>query len=422
MPYAFPTNIPRPAMHWTEPEQRKCVTAANAVLDAGKSESEAIYACIHAAGRTENPGGKTMSIIDRLAKLFNWTAKEAPTETGESGLFITKQADGAYRWVGWVSNHFRDNDNPREILSAKAHKDFVAYADTKSAYPELWLWHVPGSRVGTADMVDFADGFLVESGLFDPGKETVAEALSKETKPLTMSHGFLRTTPMTKDGVTDGYIQFEASITPKGVEANPFTDFQTIKEASMPLSPDKKAFLAKYLPEETIASLEGKTEELRKAAEAAGVDWKAVEGDDVTGVASTEPEATAPAPAAFNPAEFVDALAGPVAEAVIAKLELGSLSDSISEVKAKADKYDALAEQVTALAEALKELKKSDDEKLAEVLTPKAIQTFAWMGKAASKSPDNVVDPNDEKDKRLVSQKPFLAEIAERMAATVAAG
>ena len=53
MPYSFPNNIPRPAMHWTDSEKKKCIAAANSVLSKNGSEQEAIFACIHAAGKSK---------------------------------------------------------------------------------------------------------------------------------------------------------------------------------------------------------------------------------------------------------------------------------------------------------------------------------------------------------------------------------
>ena len=58
MPYSYPDNLPKPALNWSAEEQQKCVEAANAVLNDNGSEQDAIFACIHAAGRTENPGGE----------------------------------------------------------------------------------------------------------------------------------------------------------------------------------------------------------------------------------------------------------------------------------------------------------------------------------------------------------------------------
>jgi len=52
-------NPPAVARNRTEEERRRCVAAANAVLERGGTEEEAIFACIRAAGRAEE--GKGMS-------------------------------------------------------------------------------------------------------------------------------------------------------------------------------------------------------------------------------------------------------------------------------------------------------------------------------------------------------------------------
>lgn len=58
------TSPPPPAQNWTEDEKEKCIAAANAVLREGdwenasedekeELETQAIQACIHAAGKSE---------------------------------------------------------------------------------------------------------------------------------------------------------------------------------------------------------------------------------------------------------------------------------------------------------------------------------------------------------------------------------
>lgn len=52
MPYTKDNPL-RPAKNWTTDEQSKCISAANAVLDKGGSDEDAIYSCIHAAGKSK---------------------------------------------------------------------------------------------------------------------------------------------------------------------------------------------------------------------------------------------------------------------------------------------------------------------------------------------------------------------------------
>lgn len=65
MPYSYPNNIPKVAKNWSAEEQQRCISAANAVLKRGGSEESAIFACIHAAGRSRQKQGG--SEYDRLA-------------------------------------------------------------------------------------------------------------------------------------------------------------------------------------------------------------------------------------------------------------------------------------------------------------------------------------------------------------------
>jgi hypothetical protein len=52
MPWSM-SNPPSVAKNWTKEEKRRCVRAANATLKAGKSERDAIFACIAAAGKSK---------------------------------------------------------------------------------------------------------------------------------------------------------------------------------------------------------------------------------------------------------------------------------------------------------------------------------------------------------------------------------
>lgn len=337
----------------------------------------------------------------------------------KSGLMIHKQADGQFRWVGWVSNHFRDNDTPKEILSGAAHKEFVEHADATGEFPELWLWHVPGSKIGKADWLEFADGFLLSSGIFD--SPALAESLAKSSDPLTMSHGFRRLEYDSKSNVTLKYRQPEQSITPQGAEANPWTRFETTKEVqSMPISEAKKAFLAKYLPADTLKAIEDNTTELRKAAEASGVAWKDVEAADLTPAAAAETPVPDPTPATLDTATIAEAAAAIIVE----RLQIKALSDTISGLTAQMGGLGALAEQVKALEATVKALKATDDQKIAQTMTPKAMEglSLAWANKAASKRADTIVDEDKAGDKALADQRPFLTQLAEELTANIAGG
>jgi len=320
---------------------------------------------------------------------------------------IFKQDDGRYRWIGVVSNHYRDRDIPKEIISGAAHKEYIEWAGENNKFPALLLWHVPGSKIGQADMLDFADGFLVGSGLFDDDKQDVAKRLAEGTDELTMSHGFVKLKYDPEKVITDRYRMLEMSITPAGAEANPWTRFGTMKEDPM-LSEVKKMFLVDKLGAEWVAAFEGSLDDLRKAAEASGVDWKEVEGLDETPTGGPEP----PSPTGDKTVADV----GAIVEAVMEKLEIKGLADMITDLKTKADQVGDVVVRLGVVEAAVKELQKSDDEKVAQTMTPKAAQVLPWHSQAASKSDETKVKEGDEDDKKLVANEPSLLGMATQIA------
>jgi len=79
---------PGPALNWSQEEKEKCVAAANAVIADGGSDQDAIFACIHAAGRSERSmpsddmqiafGGTIKAVGDGLVQgyLVRWGSEK----------------------------------------------------------------------------------------------------------------------------------------------------------------------------------------------------------------------------------------------------------------------------------------------------------------------------------------------------------
>jgi len=65
MPWTV-NDPPPPAKNWDYSKRLKCVKAANAVLNSGKSDQEAVYACIAAAGMSTKQGDD--EDYDRIAE------------------------------------------------------------------------------------------------------------------------------------------------------------------------------------------------------------------------------------------------------------------------------------------------------------------------------------------------------------------
>lgn len=78
------SNPPPPAENWSDSEKEKCIAAANAVLEDGKTEQDAIFACIHTAGK-----GKGEKFLD--AEKFAWNAVRERYEQDEGGNWVAKK-------------------------------------------------------------------------------------------------------------------------------------------------------------------------------------------------------------------------------------------------------------------------------------------------------------------------------------------
>lgn len=63
MPWSYPDTIPAVAQNWTADEQRRCIDAANDVLENTGDEEQAIYACIAAAGKERTMKTKTFKAM-----------------------------------------------------------------------------------------------------------------------------------------------------------------------------------------------------------------------------------------------------------------------------------------------------------------------------------------------------------------------
>ncbi len=304
------------------------------------------------------------------------------TDPSTSTLRVFKDANGDTRFIAWASNKWRDRDNPPEIISEAAHKEYVAYLDGGGTYPDMWLWHTPGTKWGSVDWADYADGFLVVSGTVDKGKEALAETLARDAN-LGVSHGFTAAYSDGDDGIIGRYRTFEVSPLPPGQAANPWTSLEMIKkEGDMGFTDTKRQWLVEHLGEAVVAQLEDGTKDMATVLTAAGVEFKDIPADGGPEADPTPAEAAAPDPAAA----FVKALT----ESDTWK----ALQEGVAGLTTKATATDealaALVTRVDAIAE-------SDDHKLASLITSRAsTQAKAVNGQRASESDTTVVDPAQE--------------------------
>lgn len=241
--------------------------------------------------RVDNPPPVVKERKGLLQRLFPSKAA-APTQsvkaTPDGGSFtVYKAADGRDRWLAVYSNNFVDRDG--EVFTEDSHKEYIDWVDRTGRYPELWLWHTPGSKVGKADVLDYQDGLAIASGTFDPSASDVALRLM-QSKGLGVSHGY-RYEKEHLGGAGDyrQYRTFEISPLPLTKAANEGTLFLSEGEISMELTKEKRAFLVTQMGEDRVARIESNLGTLSKELKESGVAWK----DFSESVAETPPAAAA---------------------------------------------------------------------------------------------------------------------------------
>lgn len=314
------------------------------VLDEGTAKDQKQAAAICYSLWREAKKETDMDEIKEATGVWAWvksifSPKEKLTKTNT--FVVWKEANG-YRWLAAYSNKFRDDDNPPEILSESSHKEFVEVVDKGEwPYPELWLWHVKGSRSGAADFVAYDGAFALASGMFDADKSEVAEKLSGRDDLFT-SHGM----PVSEiqrdkeDGtIITRYRTVEISVLPDWAAANKHTPFTIVKEVDMALPEPKRAFLVDILGEEKAAELERQLEDKGKELEQK-VEFKE-EKKEEGGLGAPVTELT-PEPVKWVTAdEVVEAVAGnlkPILEQLeTLRLTVENLGKEVKEYKASED-------------------------------------------------------------------------------------
>lgn len=275
------------------------------------------------------------------------------------------------RFFLWGSNNFKDRES--EIFEEAAHKEFISWADENNLYPELWLWHSKGLSLGTIDWMDYADGFLVASGLVAKDKEYIIENLQANGEALGVSHGYIYSG--SKNVVTQ-YRSWEFSLLPLTKAANSWTNFAALKEeAEMPFTVEKKAWLKDVagIDDDTITSMETQTKALSDGLKSLGIEFKELDDLPEGSKAGTKEEPAGEA--------AVQAQLQPMVAAI----------NTLTGVVAGLAEHIATSEK--SVEEKLEAAMKSDDEKIADALTNKLAKMKG--GFEATSSKETVVDGKD---------------------------
>lgn len=400
--------------------------------------------------------------FDRPApdSMYHMAGQKPPMAGEKSSTLFFKDKDGGWRVVLLYSNKYEDRDN--DILTEEAHKEFAEWVNASGFKPQITLFHLPslsnafwskvykaygddaeklngvvrriykdtGWAIGEAERVVYMNGFAVMVGKVYEDKYPVAEKLST-MKELGNSHLFL-TTDFSSNGdagmIVNKYRSFEGTILPRKRAANLLT-LPIFKENDMgvktKLTDADKQWLGEVLGDATRDEMLQGTAALEKDLDTLLSFKSATEDPEKTEGEAEAPAGDAPAAAEETPAPEADAPApaeepatAPVSEdvtkavteQVMKTLNVEGLQTVLKQL---ADGQVELQKQIEALKGLqgeVAEIKKSEDERIAEKLSP-----VNWMTPSfhqPSQSEDTQVPAG--KAAKIKEGAPKLKDAAER--------
>ncbi len=354
--------------------------------------------------RMQNPKEDHKGLGDKIKSLIGWRKGSKDEHPRESLLSITKDKNGDLRWLAIFTNKFEDRE--KEIFSVESHKEYEAWVDENHRFPSLRVWHLPGTELGIADNVTYADGFMLATGTFYEESLDVAEKLMS-MKDLGLSHGFIYSSEDLSDGVYKRYRTFEISVLPMEHVANTWTAFtmeSLQKEVAMGLNTKKRPFFVDLLGEERVVALEATLPQISKDLEGAGVGWKDLEealaSDESKGDNGEGNEGSGKGDAAGDGEADGDGKASD--DNGDGKGDEVGKGDAVAVGVADAGKalegLKTLLEPITSaiqdINKEITDLKKTDDEKIAAHMQ----QANVANGKRPTDSDGNIIDGDKTKD------------------------
>lgn len=368
-------------------------------------------------GRSEEDTKKDLkTVIKKYADAWRNKVLDLFSEGARAGFKVFTDMKGHTRWLSYSTNAFEDYEG--ELFETKALEEAITWHEAAGDRGPLRVFHVPGADIGNCDFQGLIGRMVVESGTFyddDLGRAAKSYFESHEDVPFGVSIGFLFREGDEKDGVYEWLRFRERSVCPPGTAANPFTGFSIGGVPVMKLDERKTAFLKEMFGEDLASGIIEDAERRTKMLEAANVRHKAGEGDGGAG-GEGDDEAAAKADAA---AAAGTAPAGEAATLTIGEINVGEqlkeLVSTMAGVKTALDEIAGFKTRLASVEATVAALKKTDDEKVAALLTPR---NGAAAGFRATDAP--VVDDDkaaaitgksieDSKDPAAPYVKDFLA-------------
>lgn len=202
-----------------------------------------------------------------------WTTPDDPLFETPSGFKVRGE-----QWIAWYTNAYQDRDG--EYFATQAIEADVTSMWKAKTFPELWYWHIRGTKHGQATWVGMIGRYAVAVGTFDDTAAAKAFKKRYKAQPHQLSHGFHYDPAQKKEGVYHQYHTFEISPLPAGKEANILTAFAVKSgETSMKLTKEQFQSLADIVGVDEAIKMIGQGYDATKQADEA-IAYKA-KADDV---------------------------------------------------------------------------------------------------------------------------------------------
>lgn len=309
---------------------------------------------------------------------------------------VFKDSDNNIWWIGITSTAYQDRDG--EIVSRQALNDDVQKRGFVADHGVLRWGHIGkpnvsemeagvGLDIGDCKFAMVSGKCLIEAGTFR--NQAQAKIIAEHANEFEMSIGFWYADDEKKDGVYKGIYRFERSLIHKnfGRASNLFTNFATFQEV-------KKVMDIKKATLDFLGLFSGNQEAAKAALEQAQTAAKEIEQvADALGVASKSEK----------PQENL------TLEQVKQALNVDGLATVIKSLQENAkqsqEQNEALAAKVKELEEQIKQLKLSEDQKIAAAITPEPMSWNFAGGFVASKNEQTLLTES-EADAKLKSLAP----------------
>lgn len=266
------------------------------------------------------------------AKEVEITYEAKALEAMDVGIKVF-EIDGEPHWAAMTTNAFEDLEE--ETFETKVLEDYVTAVDTgevparflavlkerglpTNPHGELWVAHIPHSRIGQPIWKGMHERFLLEIGKFDdtPPAKAVAEHLKHNGADYRVSHQYLYKKGDRGDKLYSEPIwKFETSVLPASWAANPWTAFEILQKGASDMDDKQRAALVELIGEDQAETFLAAAETKAELLKTAGISFKSLDEPEDKPGNEPQPKAEATPAAVFSKdSEAFKFLVGKVAE------------------------------------------------------------------------------------------------------------